>query len=76
VDGSATGQPPVQDYLAALGSEPAPTDPERRPRPLSPSDPAPAWTMHRCYEVMFGYSLNYLVDSANAILVLVRICRS
>jgi hypothetical protein len=32
--------------------------------------------MHRRYEVMFGYSLNYLVDSANAILVLVRICRS
>ena len=35
---------PVRAYLAALDSEHAPTTPERKPKALSPSDPAAAWT--------------------------------
>ena len=35
---------PVRAYLAALDGEHTPTNPERRPKALSPSDPAAAWT--------------------------------
>jgi hypothetical protein len=31
---------PVREYLAALDSENTPTNPERKPKALSPSDPA------------------------------------
>jgi hypothetical protein len=55
--------------LAALDSEHAPTNPERQPKALSPSDPAAAWTTRGRHKVMFGYSLNYLIDLANAIIV-------
>jgi hypothetical protein len=57
------------EYLAALDSEHAPTNPERKPKALSPADPAAAWTTRGRHKVMFGYSLNYLIDLANAIIV-------
>ena len=60
---------PVREYLAALDGAPAPTNPERTPKALSPSDPAAAWTTHGRHKVMFGYSLNYLIDLATAIIV-------
>ena len=60
---------PVREYLAALDSEHAPTNPERKPKALSPADPAAAWTTRGRHKVMFGYSLNYLIDLANAIIV-------
>jgi transposase len=60
---------PVREYLAALDGEHAPTNPERKPKALSPSDPAAAWTTRGRHKVMFGYSLNYLIDLANAIIV-------
>ena len=50
---------PVREYLAALDGEHAPTNPERKPKALSPSDPAAAWTTRGRHKVMFGYSLNY-----------------
>jgi hypothetical protein len=60
---------PVRAYLAALDSEHASTNPERKPKALSPADPAAAWTTRGRHKVMFGYSLNYLIDLANAIIV-------
>ena len=60
---------PVRAYLAALDSAHAPTNPERKPKALSPADPAAAWTTRGRHKVMFGYSLNYLIDLANAIIV-------
>ena len=60
---------PVREYLAALDGEHTPTNPERKPKALSPSDPAAAWTTRGRHKVMFGYSLNYLIDLANAIIV-------
>jgi hypothetical protein len=52
----------VREYLAALDGENTPTNPERAPKALSPTDPAAAWTTRGRHKVMFGYSLNYLID--------------
>jgi transposase len=60
---------PVREYLAALESETSPTNPERKPKAMSPSDPAAAWTTRGRHKVMFGYSLNYLIDMENAVIV-------
>lgn len=60
---------PVQEYLAALESEQSPTNPERQPKALSPSDPSAAWTTRGRHKVMFGYSLNYLIDLEASVIV-------
>ncbi len=60
---------PIREYLTALGSENPPTNPERAPKALSPTDPAAAWTTRGRHKVMFGYSLNYLIDTKNAVIV-------
>lgn len=60
---------PVQDYLAALDGGHTPTNPERKPKALSPTDPAAAWTTRGRQKVMFGYSLNYLIDMEHAVIV-------
>ena len=60
---------PVSEYLAALESENSPTNPERKPKAMSPSDPAAAWTTHGRHKVMFGYSLNYLIDMEGSVIV-------
>ncbi len=36
---------------------------------MSPSDPTAAWTTRGRNKVMFGYSLNYLIDLENAVIV-------
>ena len=60
---------PVQEYLAALESDTPPTNPQRKPKAMSPTDPAAAWTTRGRHKVMFGYSLNYLIDMENAVIV-------
>ena len=60
---------PVRAYLAALDGEDAPTNPERPPKALSPTDPAAAWTTRGRHKVMFGYSLNYLIDTEHSVIV-------
>jgi len=44
-------------------------DLSRLRRELSPTDPAAAWTTRGRHKVMFGYSLNYLIDMEQAIIV-------
>jgi transposase len=57
----------VREYLAALTPEP---DPNRKaPKVISPSDPASAWTAKANKRVLFGYGLNYLIDTENAVIV-------
>lgn len=57
----------VKEYLAALDPEP---DPNRKPpKVVSPSDPSSAWTAKANKRVQFGYGLNYLIDTENAIIV-------
>ncbi len=60
---------PVREYLVALESENPPTHPERAPKAMSPSDPSAAWTTRGRHKVMFGYSLNYLMDTENAVIL-------
>ena len=60
---------PVREYLAALDGEQSPTNPERKPKALSPTDPMAAWTTRGRNKVMFGYSLNYLIDMEHAVIV-------
>jgi len=62
-------QRPVQEYLEALDSESAPNNPGHKPKALSPTDPTAAWTSRGRNKVMFGYSLNYLIDMENAVIV-------
>ena len=60
---------PVQEYLVALESENPPINPDQKPKAMSPSDPAAAWTTRGRHKVMFGYSLNYLIDMENAVIL-------
>ena len=71
VDWSAEqkAQRPVREYLAALESQNSPVNPGQAPKALSPADPAAVWTTRGPHKVMLGYSLNYLIDFANAIIV-------
>jgi hypothetical protein len=36
---------------------------------MSPADPCAAWTTRGRHKVMFGYSLNYLIDMENAVIL-------
>jgi transposase len=67
VDWSAEerGRRPVREYLAALDGE----EGGRKPKALSPTDPAAAWTTRGRNKVMFAYSLNYLIDMEHAVIV-------
>jgi transposase len=60
---------PVAEFVAALESENPTTNPERPPKALSPTDPAAAWTTRGRNKVMFAYSLNYLIDMEDAVIV-------
>ncbi|MCW9035424.1 MAG: transposase [Alphaproteobacteria bacterium] len=62
-------QRPIKEYLEALESENAPTNPERKPKAMSPIDPTAAWTTRGRNKVMFGYSMNYLIDMENAVIL-------
>ncbi len=60
---------PVREYLVALESENPPINPTQKPKAMSPSDPCAAWTTRGRNKVMFGYSLNYLIDMKNAVIL-------
>jgi len=60
---------PIAEYLAALDSDAPPLNPKQKPRALSPTDPTAAWTTRGRHKVMFGYSLNYLIDMESSVIV-------
>ena len=60
---------PVSEYLTALECENPPINPKQKPKAMSPSDPCAAWTRRGRHKVMFGYSLNYLIDMENAVIL-------
>jgi len=66
---------PVREYLAALDGDTPPLNPRQKPKAMSPSDPAAAWTTRGRHKVMFGYSLNYLIDMDHAVIVDVEATR-
>lgn len=55
----------VKEYLAALERE----APDPAPKVIAMSDPASAWTAKANKRVQFGYGLNYMIDTQNAIIV-------
>src|SRR6516165_8484926 len=59
----------VREYLAGLKAENEPNPDRKPPKVISPSDPCSAWTAKANKRVQFGYGLNYLVDTENAIIV-------
>src|SRR6202050_1657874 len=58
----------VKEYLAALEAEVEPNSDRKPPKVISPSDPCAAWTAKANKRVQFGYGLNYLIDTENAVL--------
>ena len=59
----------IKEYVAALETGNSPLNPDQKPKALSPTDPMAAWTRRGRNKVMFGYSLNYLIDMENAVIV-------
>jgi transposase len=59
----------VAEYLAALDEAAEPNPDRKAPKAISPSDPCSAWTAKANKRVQFGYGLNYLIDTDNAIIV-------
>ena len=59
----------IREYVDALESENAPINPNRKPKAISPTDPTAAWTTRGRHKVMFGYSLNYMIDMENAVIL-------
>jgi IS5 family transposase len=59
----------IKDYMDALESENPPINPKQKPKALSPTDPAAAWTTRGRHKVMFGYSLNYLIDMEGSVIL-------
>jgi hypothetical protein len=60
---------PIREYLTALESENPPLNPKQKPKAMSPTDPAAAWTTRGRHKVMFGYSLNYLIDMEGPVIL-------
>lgn len=59
----------VKDYLATLDDAAFGAASDVRPKFVSPSDPAAQWTGALRGPAFFAYTDNYLVDTANAIIV-------
>jgi transposase len=59
----------VREYLTALKGDNPPINPKQKPKAMSPVDPTAAWTTRGRNKVMFGYSLNYLIDMEHSVIV-------
>jgi transposase len=59
----------VREFVEALESENPPLNPDQKPKAMSPTDPCAAWTVRGRHKVMFGYSLNYLMDMENSVVL-------
>jgi transposase len=59
----------VAEYLAALDEAAEPNPDRKVPKVISPSDPCSAWTAKANKRVQFGYGLNYLIDTENAVII-------
>jgi len=59
----------INEYLAVLDDAAFGAATEVTPKFVSPSDPAARWTGAHGGQAFFAYSINYLVDTANAIIL-------
>lgn len=60
---------PVREYLTALDTDTSPENPKQKPKAISPSDPASAWTTRGRNKVQFAYSINHLIDLQDGVIV-------
>ena len=67
--GEELSRRPIAEYVKALESTNPTTNPERPPKAISPVDPSAAWTTRGRHKVMFGYSLNYLIDMQESVIL-------
>ena len=58
----------VEEFLSALEDDDPNVD-RTIPKVISPSDPCSAWTAKANKRVQFGYGLNYMIDTENAVIV-------
>ena len=66
----------VKDYLATLDDAAFGGASEKRPKFVSPSDPAAQWTGALRGPAFFAYATNYLIDTDNAVIVDVEATRA
>jgi hypothetical protein len=58
----------VVEFLTAIDDNDADAD-RKLPKVISPTDPCSAWTAKANKRVQFGYGLNYVIDTAHAVIV-------
>jgi transposase len=58
----------VAEFLSSFEDEGPDTD-RKLPKVISPVDPCSAWTAKANKRVQFGYGLNYLIDTGQAVIV-------
>src|SRR6185369_5953346 len=58
----------VVEFLSGLDDEVANAE-RKPPKVISPTDPCSAWTAKANKRMQFGYGLNYLIDTENAVIV-------
>jgi len=66
----------VKDYLARLDDTAFGAASDKRPKFISPSDPAAQWTGALRGPAFFAYADNYLIDTDNAVIVDVEATRA
>lgn len=75
-DISANACQAVKDYLATLDDAAFGAASDVVPKFVSPSDPAAQWTGARRGPAFFAYANNYLIDTANAVILDVEASRA
>ena len=58
----------VAEFLTAIDDDDPNAD-RKLPKVISPTDPCSAWTAKANKRVQFGYGLNYMIDTAHAVIV-------
>jgi len=66
----------VRDYLATLDDAAFGAASDKRPKFVSPADPAAQWTGALRGPAFFAYATNYLIDTDNAVIVDVEATRA
>jgi transposase len=58
----------VAEFLTAIDDDDPDAD-RKLPKVISPTDPCSAWTAKANKRVQFGYGLNYMIDTAHAVII-------
>jgi len=75
-DSPANAGRAIRDYLATLDDAAFGAASDKRPKFVSPADPAAQWTGALRGPAFFAYADNYLIDTENAVIVDVEASRA